>query len=221
MKRISVFLLLVVSSFLISCGQKSIPQPQSHKEKTDTLMSVINTTDSMDIMYNFVEPRKIIYDENGRLIYLSVVSDLVSCYTQKGDNQPQKLFFGHVYGEDGFPMMYSHRYGNNIFLVGDFVPNSNGWTVRFPIYRINAENFDMSFIAEGAAVHFEKDGFKVAQCRLTNPDADCTANEIWVMHNSYYDIYGKKKREDKSEYDFEAMKKEYGDSLVNERRISI
>lgn len=106
MKRISVFLLLVVSSFLISCGQKSIPQPQSHKEKTDTLMSVINTTDSMDIMSYSVEPRKIIYDENGRLIYLSVESDLVSCYTQKGDNQPQKLFFGHVYGEDGFPIMY-------------------------------------------------------------------------------------------------------------------
>lgn len=199
---------------LSSCQSKQATQAVG--EMTDSV-----SAGKIDSTPNSIESRKIIYDENDRLIYLAVDSDLVSCYTQEGDNQPQKMFFGHVYGKDGFPVMYSHRYGNNIFLVGDFVPNSNGWTIRFPIYKINAENFDMFFIDDGAAVYFEKDGFKVAQCRLTNPDADCTANEIWVMHNSYYDTNGKKIREDKSEYVFEAMEKEYGDSLVNERRISI
>ena len=79
----------------------------------------------------------------------------------------------------------------------------------------------MSFVADGAAVNFDKDGFKIAKCRLTNPDAGCTAGEIWVMHDSYYNVYGKKIREDKSEYDYERMEKEYGESLVNAQRTSI
>jgi len=117
--------------------------------------------------------------------------------------------------------MYSHIYGEIIYLVGDFTPNSNGWTIRFPIYKVDAKTFEVSFVDDGAAVNFGKEGFKIAQCRLTNPDADCTADEIWVMHNSYYDINGKKVREDKSEYSYDAMEKEYGDSLVNARKMSI
>ena len=170
---------------------------------------------------HYADNGAVIYDEEGRRIYLVTESDLVSCYFQEGNDPPKKVIFGHEYGNDGFPIIYYHRFGGVIYLVGDFVPNSNGWTIRFPVYKVDAKTFDMSFIADGAAVNFGKDGFKIAQCRLTNPDADCTADEVWVMHNSYYDINGKKVRQDNSEYGYDAMEKEYGDSLVNARKMSI
>lgn len=224
MKRIGVFLLLGVTIFLVSCGNQSKPQNKEAEEQADTIMSADDdVADSLETTPGSVESPRIIYNEKGRKIYLAIDTESyhVQCYTQVGNKPPKKVIFGHIYGEDGFPIMYSHRYGNNVFLVGDFMPNSNGWTVKFPIYKINAKNFKMSFVADGAAVHFDKDGFKIAKCRLTNPDADCTANEIWVMHDSYYNINGKKVREDKTEYDFEKMEKEYGDSLVNAQEMSI
>lgn len=163
--------------------------------------------------------KKTIYSRNGRTIYFETADYMVYCYAQVGNNPPRKMIFGHEYGEDSFPVMYSHIYGDNVFVVGDFMPNSNGWTVRFPIYRINARTFKMKFITDGAAVHFGKDGFKVAHCRLTNPDADCTADERWVMHDTYYNSAGKKIREDKREYDYMKMEEKYGDTLVNAHKM--
>lgn len=163
--------------------------------------------------------KKTIYSRNGRTIYFETADYMVYCYAQVGNNPPRKMIFGHEYGEDSFPVMYSHIYGDNVFVVGDFIPNSNGWTVRFPIYRINARTFKMKFITDGAAVHFGKDGFKVAHCRLTNPDADCTADERWVMHDTYYNSAGKKIREDKREYDYLKMEEKYGDTLVNAHKM--
>lgn len=214
--KIIHYVMVLSGLFLLSSCKSKQPTQAVVGEKIDSV-----AVDSLDTMYNPIESQRTLYAEKGRKVYLAIESDMVSCYTQKEDSQAQKLIFGHEYGNEGFPIMYSYRYGNNIFLVGDFVPNSNGWTVRFPIYKINVESLEMSFVGDGAAVHFDKNGFKVAQCRLTNPEADCTANEIWLMHNSYYDVNGKKIREDKSEYDYETMEKEYGDSLVNAQEMSL
>ena len=171
--------------------------------------------------------RRTIYSRNGRTIYFETNDCMVYCYTQVGNGTPRKMIFGHdrkmifghEYGEDSFPRMYSRTYGDNVFVVGDFMPNSNGWTVRFPIYKINARTFKMTFVTDGAAVHFGKDGFRVAHCRLTNPDANCTADERWVMHDTYYNTAGKKIRKDKHEYDYQKMEAEYGDTLVNARKM--
>ena len=223
MKRLIIVIITIGSILFAACSTKPKEQQQvqSVEEQSDTIMSVTDAADSMEVTPDSVEPRKVINDEKGKKIFLAVKSDMLTCYTQTGDNPPKKLKLGIEDYYEGFPIMYSYRYGNNIFLVGDLVPNSNGWVSRFSIYIINVETLNISFVADGAAVHFGKDGFKVAQCRLTNPDADCTADEIWVMHDSYYDVNGKKVREDRSEYDYERMEKEYGDSLVNAQRMSI
>ena len=173
--------------------------------------------DSADTEYR--PYKRTIYSRNGRMIYFETADYMVYCYAQVGNEPPRKMIFGHEYGEDSFPVMYSHIYGDNVFVVGDFIPNSNGWTVRFPIYKINARTFKMKFITDGAAVHFGKDGFKVAHCRLTNPDADCTADERWMMHDTYYNSAGKKIREDRHEYDYLKMEEKYGDTLVNAHKM--
>lgn len=161
-----------------------------------------------------------IYSKDGRRIYFKVDNCMVYCYAKAGNKSPRKMIFGHEYGEDSFPIMFSRTYGDNVFVVGDFMPNSNGWTVRFPVYKINARTLKMTFVDEGAAVHFGKDGFRIAQCRLTNPKAACTADERWVMHDTYYSSAGKKIREDKHEYDYQQMEEKYGEELVNARRMS-
>lgn len=159
-----------------------------------------------------------LYAENGRKIYLAADGGEVSCYTQKGKNQPPiKTVFGFSYcGEDyeiGFPIMYSHRYGNNIFLVGDIDPYSKDCEGRFYIYQINTENFSMTPIGEFAAVHFEKDGFKAARCRGK-------MYGVFYINDSYYDVNGKEKREDYPDYyNFDNIKYHYGESLVNAQKM--
>lgn len=95
-----------------------------------------------------------IYKKNGRTIFFETEDCMVCCYTQKGSKSPRKIVFGREYVEDCFPIMYSRVYGDKVFVVGDIMPNSNGWTVRFPIYKINAKNLKITFVDEAAAVHF-------------------------------------------------------------------
>lgn len=159
-----------------------------------------------------------LYAENGRKIFLVAEEGEVSCYTQDGNNQPEKIIFGFAYLDEGyeldFRIMYSYRYGNNIYLVGDTPPkpDSDEWAYRFTIFKINAETFYWDKITDGAAVHFEKDGFKVAQCeRYWNR---------WLIHDFYYDVNGNMVMEDNyNGYVFEDMVCYYGESLVNAQKM--
>lgn len=162
-----------------------------------------------------------LYAENGRKIYLVADEGEVSCYTQEGNNQPREIVFGFSYlGEGyeiGYPIMYSHRYGNNIFLVCDELPDPNGneWRYRFMVYKINTENFYMTSIGHFAAIHFEKDGFKVANCSGTPSWYD-----VFIIHDSYYDVNGEMVMDDKyNGYGFKDMVCYYGESLVNAQKI--
>lgn len=161
-----------------------------------------------------------LYAENGRKLYLAADEIYVSCYTQEGNNQPQKIIFGFAYLGEGYEIdyqiMYSQRYGNNIFLVGEDTlsdPKSIGWTARFYIYKINAENFDWDPIGGFAAIHFEKDGFKVA-------NGNGTTYDVFNIHDSYYDVNGEMVMDDKyNGYGFEDMVCYYGESLVNAQKM--
>ena len=161
-----------------------------------------------------------LYAENGRKIYLAVDGGEVSCYTQEGNNQPHKILFGFAYqGEDyeiGYDIMYSYRYGNNIFLVADSVSKpGDELRNRFTLYQINTENFSMDCIGAFAAIHFEKDGFKVA-----NYDFTSSWYNAFNTYDSYYDVNGKMVREEKHDYyNFKNLVCYYGESLVNAQRM--
>jgi len=162
-----------------------------------------------------------LYAENGRKIYLAADEIYVSCYTQEGNNQPKQIIFGFSYLGEGYEIdyqiMYSQRYGNNIFLVGDNVPNPSGneWRTRFTLYQINTVNFSMDCIGDFAAIHFEKDGFKVA-----NYDFTSSWYAAFNIYDSYYDVNGKMVREEKyDEYNFKNLVCYYGESLVNAQKM--
>ena len=93
-----------MSKFLVACNSKhkEFPQQQTVEDKQSVnaisdLPQEHDYGDSLCIMSNHIESQRLLFDEKGRKIYLSVDSNLVTCYIQKGDNQPQKLIFGHVY----------------------------------------------------------------------------------------------------------------------------
>ena len=162
-----------------------------------------------------------LYAENGRKIYLAADGGEVSCYTQEGNNQPKQIIFGFSYLGEGYEIdyqiMYSQRYDNNIFLVGDNVPNPSGneWRTRFTLYQINTVNFSMHCIGDFAAIHFEKDGFKVA-----NYDFTSSWYAAFNTYDSYYDVNGKMVREEKyDEYNFKNLVCYYGESLVNAQKM--
>ena len=90
---------------LILLGSCQCKQPTQAVmgEKIDSV-----AVDSLDTMYNSNDSQRTLYAENGRMVYLAVESDMVLCYTQKGEDQPQKMIFGHEYGNEGFPILFNY-----------------------------------------------------------------------------------------------------------------
>ena len=113
--------------------------------------------------------------------------------------------------------IHLRKFSNNIYLVGDTEPkpDSDEWMYRFSIFKINAETFHWEHIADGAAVHFEKDGFKVAVYNDRSRWYD-----VFNIYDSYYDVDGKMAMKDEyNAYNFTNMVCYYGESLVNAQKM--
>lgn len=130
-------------------------------------------------------------------------------------NEKRKVVFrGSEYDDwvnDGLGDLWSFTdpSGRYVFVVGDIKPNSNGWVGRFLVYRVDTENLQVKFFKRVAAVQPSSNGYRAAAGRLTNPDATCTAEEIWMLHDVYYDYNGNVVREDHTEYDYDELVKRY------------
>ena len=46
----------------------------------------------------------------------------------------------------------------------------------------------MKYVYAGAAIRFTPKEIIIAGARLTNEDAECTADEVWVMHDVHFDV---------------------------------
>ena len=117
--------------------------------------------------------------------------------------------------DDGAMAMLLYQQGNYAYVVGDIVPNSNGWTVRYHLYRVDTKTLKTKHIGNFAAIHFEDNGFRAATTRQINPDATCTAEEVFLMRDNFYNYDGTLIRKGEKEYDYDEMIAQYSDSLVN------
>lgn len=143
-------------------------------------------------------------------IKLEKDSGLVYCYVDS-----QRMAFNDDYMDSGALAMMAHPTDRYVYVVGDIVPNSNGWTVRYHLYRVDRQTLETKHIGNFAAIHFEDNGFRAAVTRLTNPDATCTADEVFAIHDVYFNEKGLQIRESKKEYRYDEMQRLYSDSLVN------
>lgn len=143
-------------------------------------------------------------------IYLEKDNGLVYCYADS-----QRVVFNNDYMDGGAMAMMIYPTDSCVYVIGDLVPNSDGWTVRYHLYRIDTQTLETKHIGDFAAIHFEDDGFKAATARLTNPDATCTADEVFVMQDNFYSYDGTLIRKGEDEYNYDDMIAQYSDSLVN------
>lgn len=183
---------------------------QAHQEKGNDVIE--------DGEETFRESKRI-FQASDRELYLERDSLSYYCYSVKNGVR-ERMKFGNMYLDDGAPSLTYYKYSKYIYIVGDINPNSNGWTCRFFLYRINTDDFSMKLINAGAAIRFTPKEIVIAEARLTNEDkAECTADEIWVMHDVHYDIHGNRIREEKKEYDCRELEHRYGEELVNSKGL--
>ena len=154
-------------------------------------------------------------DDSVQGIHLEKKGGYVYCYADS-----QRIEFHDEYLDEGAFAMLLYPKGKYAYIVGDIVPNSNGWTVRYHLYRVDTLTLEVKHLGNFAAIHFEDSGFKAATARLLNPDAECTADERYAIQDNYYNYDGVLIRKGKNEYAYDDMEQEYGDTLVNAVGIS-
>lgn len=147
-------------------------------------------------------------------IYLEKDSGLVYCYADS-----QRVVFNNDYMDGGAMAMMVYHIDSCVYVIGDLVPNSDGWTVRYQLYKVDCQTLEAKHIGDFAAIHFEDNGFKAATTRLTNPDATCTADEVFAIQDNYYNYDGTFIRKSENEYTYNDMLIGYSDSLVNASKL--
>ena len=207
-----LFILYGLSLYFASCGQV--------KKEKEPVVSV-DTTVKEDIhmkvggMENNASSRLTIFKKDGKELFIERDTSWTSTCYSVINGIKRKLIFNQDYLDDGVAELTYYAYDRFLYIVGDIKPNSNGWTCRYSLYRIDTDDFSMKHIYTGAAIRFCSREIVIADARLTNPDADCTADEIWVMHDVHFDVNGNRIHEDRKEYDFKEMERLYGKNLVN------
>lgn len=204
MKYISLICLFLL---VVSCRQENRNSPEMADEAILTEVSDIVPTEED----SGVVERLTLFEKLGRELYIERDSARSYCYQVKNGVR-ETVRFGNDYLDDGAFMLTAHKYGKFVYIVGDVMPNGNGWTTRFYMYQINTDDFAVKFICSGAAVRFKPDEIVVAEARLTNEDAERSADEIWLMHDVHYDTNGRLTRKDKREYDFQEMERRFGEN---------
>lgn len=195
-----LFIAMSCTLFAASCKQKQVMQKDvSHGDTIE----VAGKTDSLDSKQRYVAMEH-------PCLYLEKDSGSVFCYADS-----QRITFNDEYLDNGAMAMMIYPKGRYAYVIGDIVPNSDGWTVRYHLYQIDTQTLETKHIGDFAAIRFEDNGFKTAITRLTNPEATCTAEEVFAIHDVYFNEEGQQIRESKTEYRYDEMERMYGDSLVN------
>ena len=195
---------------LVACAQ-----PKERQVEDAVQVQQVNGSEVIEEDEDTFRESKRIFHASDRELYLERDSSAYYCYSVKNGVR-ERMRFGNDYLDDGAFSLTYYQYRNFIYIAGDIMPNSNGWVSRFFLYRINTDDFSMKLIDAGAAIRFTPQEIVMAEARLTNEDeAECTAAEIWVMHDVHYDIHGNRIREEKKEYDCRELENRYGEDLVN------
>ena len=193
MRIISVFTIVLCVIFVVACKQQN--GNAIERKQQDSIVSEQK-----------FQNKKVI----GQGIHLEKKNGYVYCYADS-----QSVVFNDEYLDDGAFAMSLYQKDRYAYIVGDIMPNSNGWTVRYHLYRIDTLMLSVKHIGDFAAIKFGDAGFKAATARLLNTDAKCTADERYAIRDNYYNYNGVLIRKDKDEYAYDGMEREYGDTLVN------
>lgn len=227
--KVSLFLSLLV--FCCSCNNKSRIESQgldnsnteaneqnSGSENLECSVNVLDD-DSLEIFHRYKQA-----DGQERIFYQERIEGMFQLYSKiyHSSEPPTRICTeyyryhdGQDFYSDGAPSSYLYTISpdkKSVYVVANSWANSNGWTTNYQLFRIDCITLESELLVECAAIRAKKDGFTVAQARLTNEaEAKCTGEEIWVMHDENINWEGKVLSKSPKEYDYDEMEKKYHD----------
>lgn len=224
-----VSLLLSLLVFCCSCNNRSRNESQGLENSnteaneqdygSENLECSVNVLDddSLAIFYRYK-----LDDGQERIFYQERIEGLFQLYSKIYHNteppirvttEYDRFHDGQDFFSDGAPSSYLYTISpdkKSVYVVANSWANSNGWTTNYQLFRIDCITLESELLVECAAIRATKDGFTVAQARLTNEaEAKCTADEIWVMHDENINWEGKVVSKSSNEYDYDEMEKKY------------
>lgn len=99
-----------------------------------------------------------------------------------------------------------------VFVVTCVFANSDGWVREYQLFRLDCASLDVELLGDYAGIRIEPEGPVCSVARLTNKDALCTADRIWVMHDVRLDWQGCQLSVDSEEYDYYELERRYATS---------
>ena len=142
------------------------------------------------------------------LLFLALCS-LITISCKQGNDVPQNSVAHKIYLEKDNGLVYCYADSQRVVFNNDYM---DGGAMAMMLYHIDSCVY---VIGDFAAIHFEDDGFMAATTRLTNPDAKCTADEVFAIRDNFYSHDGTLIRKGEDEYSYDDMIAQYSDSLVN------
>lgn len=198
---------LVITLLAMGCkhGVKPIGEQVTDTLKVDDVMA--------DSIAEETRIRQmIVYEGEGHRIYLEKRDYQVYCYADS-----RRVIFNDDMLDDGAIGLYYHRPANSryIYIIGaTYYRYGGGWQDGLHLYRMDIHTLALKHIGNYAAIHFEDNGFKVANVeRQLNPDAKSRGEERYAIRDYFFDNNGEFVKKGRNEY--EDLYKEYGDSIMN------
>lgn len=222
MKVIALFLLLLFSPALAANAVCTTAESASSAHSS---AEVNDVPKGAKVLYTYVNK-----DKATRTFYAMEQDERINLFCcEPTDPSPRRIatpydryddgydFYenGLELGYDGYLDYFVSPNGRYLYVVADIHANSNGWVTEFQLFKIDCKTLSVRLLTEAAAITATSQGFVYAACRLTNESiAQCTADEIWVMHDVVIDWDGRLLKDDKHrEYAYNAMERKYGKRL--------
>lgn len=144
-------------------------------------------------------------DDAGKtIIFQEVCNDCFFLYSRDSQNQdsigqiiklPYYRYSDEVdYFSSGAPCCFEYVVSPNgeyLYVITRVMANSSGVMSEFQLFKVDCKKKIAEFITDGYKIQPLEDGFKITKGRLTNEE-DCpiTPEQIWMLHEEYYDWDG-------------------------------
>lgn len=212
----SISLLMLLMS-LFSCNQRpkastsDSTTPIENTAVADTIIveEIAKIDYDTTILYRYVSDSivRIFYDLYDGYLYRVIE---VITYLRDNDDKGSSLQFSEEF-KGAKKRYYVDSVTGNFYAVCIYHSNGHDWPWSYSVMKYNLQTGNLSDeFGLGAAIRLDKNGFTVAEARLTNEaTATCTADEIWLMHDVKLDWNKDTISVSSKEYDYQTMVKRF------------
>ena len=221
MRLIGIIAIILFLS-TVSCTSR-FRNNEDNQDKNEVHTTSVQDTSSLILDYKLIKKNNSyssIYKrtlKNGNFNDFFKVKDrgvYVFLAYESAKDKCHRLDFYDAYVNEGVPDIkgFPSPDGKYVYVIGNIMANSTGWTNNFIVYQVNTSTFKVEYLNAVAAWKLEDSGFTVAsQTRCTTPKATSSAEMDFAFEDITYGFDGKVKHRSK-EYPSKEIKNRYKDS---------